>query len=227
MVASLAGGADFLFRQGAGGGAAVAVRICGAAAMEAAERRWATEAEMEEGPEGWLGPLRGEGGGSGGDGSGSGIGIGGGIGSGSGIGIGIGSDWAAEVEALRAFRDAYFHTVVFFVLPPGDARRRQLARPSSFLQVAQRALSSSSSSSSSSSISGSSKGGSKGRGRAAGSSRIFLVPDVQSQRSHLRAVLDSVTAEKREGRARFFAEQGRRNLLPPPPPAAGPGRGWQ
>ena len=54
-----------------------------------------------------------------------------------------------------------------------------------------------------------------------GSSRIFLVPDVQSQRSHLRAVLDSVTAEKREGRARFFAEQGRRNLLPPLPPFFG------
>ena len=46
-----------------------------------------------------------------------------------------------DVDGLRAFRDSFKHSVVIFVLPPGEMQRDQLGRMDSFVAEAQRALS--------------------------------------------------------------------------------------
>jgi len=187
----------------------LAVQVYDAERIEATERRWKEEAGR-----------------SGGGGGGSG---------------GPGEDWMLTKKALAArktkgfdplsddptivglqtFRDTFRNTAVFVVLGPphGDLRRRQMNRPTSFLNVAQRALASPRRGTAGGSSSSESSGGSgndNGNGDIAmGSSRIFLVTGVASLQSHLRATIDSIRPDKIGMKEKFFAEQCRSNGLQP------------
>ena len=190
----------------------LAVQVYDADRIEATERRWKEEAGRSSG-----------GGGSGGGGP--------------------GEDWMLTKKALAArktksfdplsndptivglqtFRDTFRNTAVFVVLGTlhGDLRRRQMNRPTSFLNVAQRALASprrgtTGGTCSSSSESSGGSGNDNGNGAIAmGSSRIFLVTDVASLQSHLRATIDSIRPDKIGMKEKFFAEQCRSNGLQP------------
>ena len=187
----------------------LAVQVYDAEGIEATERRWKEEA------------------GSGGGGSG-----------------GPGEDWMLTKKALatrkqqtknksydplsddptivglQTFRDTFRNTAVFVVLGPphGDLRRRQMNRPTSFLNVAQRALATPRRSAVGSSESGGSGDG-NGNGAAPaasmGSSRIFLVTDVASLQSHLRSTIDSIRPDKIRMKENFFAQQCQSNGLQP------------
>ena len=185
----------------------LAVQVYDADRIEATERRWKEEAGR-----------------SGGGGGGSG---------------GPGEDWMLTKKALAArktkrfdplsddptivglqtFRDTFRNTAVFVVLGTlhGDLRRRQMNRPTSFLNVAQRALASPRRSTAGGGSSSESSGGSgndNGNGDIAmGSSRIFLVTGVASLQSHLRATIDSIRPDKIGMKEKFFAEQCQSNGL--------------
>jgi len=138
----------------------------------------------------------------------------------------------------QTFRDTFRNTAVFFVLGPphGDFRRRQMMRPASFLNVAQRALATpragfagggssggtadNEKDGTNSNAPGSNSSNATAGSSAMGSSRIFLVTDVASLQSHLRTTIDSIRPAKLEMKEKFFAERCRLNLLPPPPKAS-------
>ena len=122
------------------------------------------------------------------------------------------------IVGLQTFRDTFRNTAVFVVLGPphGDLRRRQMSRPTSFLNVAQRALASPRRSTTGSSESGGSgNDNGNGDGPAMASSRIFLVTDVASLQSHLRSTIDSIRPDKIRMKENFFAQQCQSNGLQP------------
>ena len=140
----------------------------------------------------------------------------------------------ATILGTQTFRDTFRNTAIFFVLGPphSDLRRRQMTRPTSFLNVMQRALASPRTGSAAGST-GSENGGINHNSTktnddnnnatattSMGSSRIFLVTDVASLQSHLRTTIDSIRPDKTKMKEKFFAEQCRLNLLPPPPSSA-------
>ena len=140
----------------------------------------------------------------------------------------------ATILGTQTFRDTFRNTAIFFVLGPphSDLRRRQMTRPTSFLNVMQRALASPRTGSAAG-CSGSENGGINNNSTTTndnnnnnninatattgmGSSRIFLVTDVACLQSHLRTTIDSIRPDKLKMKETFFAEQCRLNLLPPP-----------
>lgn len=135
----------------------------------------------------------------------------------------------ATILGTQTFRDTFRNTAIFFVLGPphSDLRRRQMARPTSFLNVVQRALASprtGSAAAAGSNENGDTKNNNSNAGvnnatttTNMGSSRIFLVTDVASLQSHLRTTIDSIRPDKLKMKEKFFAEQCRLNLVPPPP----------
>ena len=236
VVPRLSGEAHFIVKEE---GSSLAFQLYDSVRIDEIERRWKEEAAAAAGRHGHGGGGRGGRGGRGGEGR-----------------IVSGEDWMLTKEAAskrrsssnnnnnnknfnplkddatilgtQTFRDTFRNTAIFFVLGPphSDLRRRQMTRPTSFLNVMQRALASPRTGSAGGSNenggvnSNSNADDNNGTAPTAtagmGSSRIFLVTDVASLQSHLRTTIDSIRPDKLRMKEKFFAEQCRLNLLPPP-----------